>query len=94
MKWNGGLFPAPCSVERLGKAMGEPRWDGCNTTISLEVSTKMVENCAQDECFECQFEKMEEMQFFSQLNQAFSLGILVWDSKLLKHGNWGELGPF
>ena len=34
------------------------------------------------------------LQFFLQLNQVFSFGIVVWDSKLLKHGNWGELGPF
>ena len=37
---------------------------------------------------------MEVLQFFSQLNQAFSFGIVVWDSKLFRHGNWGELGPF
>ena len=38
--------------------------------------------------------KMEVLPFFSQLNQAFSFRIVVWDSKLLRHGNWGELGPF
>ena len=64
------------------------------TIVSLEVCTKMAENPAQDECFKCQFEKMEVLQFFSQLNQMFSFGIGDWDSKLLKHGNWGKLGPF
>ena len=38
--------------------------------------------------------KNGELQFFLQLNQVFSFRIVVWDSKLLKHGNWGELGPF
>ena len=38
--------------------------------------------------------KMEFLQFFSLLNQAFSFGIVVGDSKLLRHSNWGELGPF
>ena len=51
-------------------------------------------NCTQDKCFKCQFEKMEVLQFFSPLNQVCSFGIVVWDSKLLRHGNWGELGPF
>ena len=37
--------------------------------------------------------KMEVLQFFSQLHQAFSFGTVVWDSKLLRHGNWGQLGP-
>ena len=53
-----------------------------------------TENHTQDECFKCQFEQMEVLQFLSHLNQAFSFGIVVWDSKLLRHGNWGELGPF
>ena len=64
------------------------------TTISSEVRTKMAENRTQDGRFKCQFEKMEVLQFFLQLNQVFSFEIVVWDSKLLKHGNWGELGPF
>ena len=38
--------------------------------------------------------KMEVLPFFSQLHQAFSFEIVVWDSKLLKHSNWGKLGPF
>ena len=37
---------------------------------------------------------MEVLPFLSQLDQAFFFGIVVWDSKLLRHGNWGELGPF
>ena len=37
---------------------------------------------------------MEVLQFLLQLNQAFSFGIVVWDSQLLKHSKWGELGPF
>ena len=63
-------------------------------TISSEVHTKMAENRTQDGRFKCQVEIMEVLQFFLQLNQVFSFGIVVWDSKLLKHGNWGELGPF
>ena len=39
-------------------------------------------------------EKMEVLQFFLQLNQAFSFGIVFWDSKLISHANWGKLGPF
>ena len=54
----------------------------------------MEENRTQDERFKCQFELMEVLQFFSQLNQTFSFGIVVWNSKLLRHSNWGELGPF
>ena len=38
--------------------------------------------------------KMQVLQFFWQLHQAFSFGIVVWDYNLLRHGNWGELGPF
>ena len=38
--------------------------------------------------------KMEVLPFFSQLHQAFFFGIVVWDSKLLRHSNWGKLGPF
>ena len=38
--------------------------------------------------------KIEVLQLVLQLNQAFSFRIVVWDSKLLRHGNWGELGPF
>ena len=38
--------------------------------------------------------KMEVLPFFLQLHQAFSFGIVVWDSKLLRHSNWGKLGPF
>ena len=64
-------------------------------TVSLGVRTKMVENHTQDGRFKRQFEKkMKVLQFFSLLNQAFSFGIVVWDSKLLRHSNWGELGPF
>ena len=40
------------------------------------------------------FKKMEVLPFFSQLHQAFSFEIVVWDSKLLRHSNWGKLGPF
>ena len=78
----------PVSVEKPGKAMGEP-WPWPS-----EVHTKMSENHTEDGHFKCQFEKMEVLQFFSQLNQVSSFGIVVWDSKLLQHGNWGELGPF
>ena len=67
---------------------------GMAATVSLEVCSKMLENRTQDGRFKCQFEKMEVLQFFSQLNQVFSFRIVVWDSKLLSHGNWGELGPF
>ena len=51
------------------------------------------ENRTQDGRFKCQFEKMEVLQFFSQLNQAFFFGIVFSDSKLLRHGNWDKLGP-
>ena len=40
------------------------------------------------------FKKMEVLPFFSQLHQAFSFEIVVWDSKLLRHSDWGKLGPF
>ena len=40
------------------------------------------------------FKKWRFLPFFSQLNQVFSFRIVVWDSKLLRHGNWGELDPF
>ena len=64
------------------------------TTISSEVHTKMAENCTQGGRSKCQFEKMEVLQFFSQLNQAFSFGIVFWDSELIRHGNWGQLSFF
>ena len=63
-------------------------------TVFSEVRTKMSENPTRGGRFKRQFEKMEVLQFFSQLNEVFAFGIVVWDSKLLKHGNWGELGPF
>ena len=40
------------------------------------------------------FKKMEVLPFFLQLHQVFSFEIVVWDSKLLRHINWGKLGPF
>ena len=40
------------------------------------------------------FKKMEALPFFLQLHEAFSLEIVVCDSKLLRHSNWGKLGPF
>ena len=79
-------------MEKPGKATRDP--SGMAATIFLEVRTKMAENCTQDGRFKCQFEKMEVLQFFSQLNQAFSFGRVFWDSKLIRHGNWGKLGPF
>ena len=51
---------------------------GMATTVSLEVRIKMAENHSQDDCFKCQLKKkMEVLQFFSQLNQVFSFGIVV-----------------
>ena len=64
------------------------------TTVSSGVHSKMAENRTRDVRFKCQFEKMEVLQIFLLLNQAFSFGIVVWDSKLLRHSNWGELGRF
>ena len=64
------------------------------TTVSSGVRTKMAENCTQDGRFERQFEKMGVLQIFSLVNQAFSFGIVVGDSKLLRNSNWDELGPF
>ena len=51
-------------------------------------------NHTQEECFKCQFQKMEVLQFFSKLNQAFSFRKVFWDSKLIRHGNLGKLDPF
>ena len=48
-------------------------------TVSSEVRTEMAEDRTQDGHFRCQFEKMEVLQLFSQLNQAFSFGIVFWD---------------
>ena len=45
---------------------------GMVATVSSEVRTKMAENLTQDGRFKGQFEKMEVLQFFLQLNQAFS----------------------
>ena len=64
-------------------------YDVGNTNVVLGTG-----NCTQDECFKCQFEKMEVLQFLSHLNQALSFGIVVWDSKLLRHGSWGEQQPW
>ena len=50
---------------------------------------------AHGECFiSANFKKMEVLPFFSQLHQAFSFEIVVWDSKLLRQSNWGKRGPF
>ena len=93
MKWNDGLFPASRQhIKKPGKATGEPRRNGHNHLLG---GPKMVQNNTQDGRFKCQFEKkMEILQFFFLLNQAFSFGIVVLDSKLLRYSNWGELGPF
>ena len=40
------------------------------------------------------FKKMEVLRLFLAAKQAFSFRIVVWDSKLLRHGNLSELGPF
>ena len=50
---------------------------GIAPTVSLEACTRVAENPSHDECFKCHFEKMEVLQFFSQLNQVFSFGIVV-----------------
>ena len=89
MKWNEGSQLAWRSQARLRESPG-----GMAATVSLEFCTKMAENHSQDERFECQFEKMEVLQFFLWLNQTFFLGIVVWDSKLLGHSNWGGLQPW
>ena len=47
------------------------------TIVLSEVRTKVAENCTQDGRFKCQFEKVEVLQFFSQLNQTFSFKIVV-----------------
>ena len=54
----------------------------------------MAENRTQDGRFRCQFEKMEVLPLFSELNQVFSFGIVFWALKLISNGNWGKLGPF
>ena len=79
-------------MEKSGKATGEHRWDGRNRFLGGP--HQMAENRTQDGRFKCQFEKKEVLQFFSQLNQVFSFGIVLWDSKLIRHGNWDKLGPF
>ena len=95
MKWNDGLFPAtrqPVSMEKPGKAMGKPRWDHRSRFLGgpHQNGGKSHSRWA----FKCQFEKMEVLPLFSQLNQAFSFGIVFWDKKLISNGNWGKLGPF
>ena len=62
------------SQTKLRESLG-----GIVATVSLEFRTKMAENHTQDKRFKCQFEKMEVLPFFSQLNQAFSFGIVFWD---------------
>ena len=52
---------------------------GMVATVSSEVCTKMAENRTQDGRFKRQFENMEVLSFFLQLNQAFSFGIVFWD---------------
>ena len=91
-EWRGmmGSSQRPISVEKLGRALGEPQWMA--PTVSLGVRTKMVGNRTQDGRFTCQLEKMEVLLFFLQLKQAFFFAIVSWDS--ISHGNWGKLGPF
>ena len=84
----GGLS-AWASQAKLRESLG-----GIVATVSSEVRTEMAENCTQDGRFRCQFEKMEVLPLFSQLNQVFSFGIVFWDLKLISNGNWGKLGPF
>ena len=64
-------------MEKPGKATGEPRLDRCNRFLGGP--HQRVENRTQDGRFKCQFEKMGVLPFFSQLNQAFSFGIVFWD---------------
>ena len=77
MKWNDGDFPA---ARQRGQARQlQENLGGMVATVSSEVRTKMAENRTQDGRFRCQFEKMEVLLLFSQLNQAFSFGIVFWD---------------
>ena len=52
---------------------------GMAGTVSSAVHTKMAKNHTQDGRFKRQFEKMEVLQFFSQLNKTFSFGIVFSD---------------
>ena len=68
---------------------------GMAATVSSEVHTKMAENGTQDNFLSANLKKNGGFAFFfSQVNQALSFVIVVWDSKLLSRGNWGKLGPF
>ena len=62
------------SQAKLRESLG-----GMAATVSSDICTKMAENRAQDGRFKYQFEKMEVLLFFSQLNQAFYFGIVFWD---------------
>ena len=58
---------------------GDVLLGGIVATVSSGVCTEMAENHTQDGRFRCQFEKMEVLPLFSQLNQALSFGIVFWD---------------
>ena len=93
MKWNDGLYPvarqrgearqsygrAPVGWPQLFPRTSAPKW--------WKIALKMGVLSAN-------LKKMEVLQFFSQLNQAFSFGIVFWDSKLISDGNWGKVDPF
>ena len=52
---------------------------GMATTFSLKVCTKILENPAQNECFQCQFEK----------NGGFAVVLLAKPSVLLRNNGLG-----
>ena len=84
MEWNDGLFLVACQRKEAWQSYGRasagwlqlfprgsaPKW--WKITLKMGVlSANLKENGG--------------LQFFLLLNQAFSFGIVVWDSKLLRH---------
>ena len=93
MKWNDGLFP-------VAHQHGEARQSYWRTPVGWpqpfprRFAPKCPKIALKMGILSANWKKWRFCSFSRSLTKCSPSELVVWDSKLLKHGNWGELGPF